>query len=96
MANPEPLNIPKPPDYNSNKKHEENFRDIHEHLRNLYIFMNTHFVSGSQAPYFSQSQLDHMVANNDLSQAGKLFMNNDTGKANFSEIVSGNLTMKEL
>lgn len=86
MANSAPLNIPKPPD-------SPDLKEMHKHLLSMYMFLNTHLSTGTQSPFFSQNQLNQM---SDLSQAGKIFMNHDTGKINVGEIVGGNLVIKQV
>ena len=86
MPDSVPLNIPKPPD-------SPDLKEIHKHLLDLSVFLNTHFSSGTQSPFFSQNQLNQM---SQLSQAGKVFMNHTTGKINVGEISGGNLVIKEV
>jgi len=89
MATPQPVNIPKPPD-------SPNLQEMHEWMLSFYGFYTTNHATGTQAPFFSQTQLNKMVSENDLEQAGKVFMNNDTGTLNAATIVAGNLVMKVL
>ena len=87
MPTPQPVNIPKPPD-------SANIEEMHAWMLSFYSFYVTNHATGSQAPFFSQSQLNQMVSENNLEQAGKVFMNNDTGELNVGTIVAGNLVMK--
>jgi hypothetical protein len=89
VSTPAVVDLPKPPDM-------PNLEDMHKWMLTLYMFLTNTLVTGSQMPFFSQTQLNQMVTNNDLKQAGKVFMNNDTGKLNAATIVSGNLTMQVL
>lgn len=86
MLDIEPLNIPKPPD-------SPDINEMHKHLLSMYMFLNTHLSTGTQSPFFTQSQLDQMT---DLSQAGRVFMNHTTGKLNVGEVESGNLVIKQI
>lgn len=89
MSTPDTLDLPKPPDSPS-------IEEMHKWILNMHMFLTNQLVGGNQMPFFSQDQLNQMVTNNDLSQAGKVFMNHDTGKINAATIVSGNLTMQVL
>jgi hypothetical protein len=89
MANPAPVDIPKPPN-------EPDLKALHKWALSMYIFMTNSFASGTQSTFFSQDQLNQMVSQNDLRQAGKVFMNHDTGRINAGTVVGGNLTMQVL
>lgn len=89
MATPIPVNIPKPPN-------EKNVDELHRWAHSLYSFLDQNFGNGTQATFLSQSQLNQMVSANDLSQAGKVFMNHDTGKVNVTTVVGGTLTLQVL
>ena len=89
MSDPVPVNIPKPPD-------DANLQELHKWALSLYIFMTNNFAAGTQSTFFSQNQLDQMVSQNDLTQAGKVFMNHDTGKINVGTVVGGNLVIQAL
>lgn len=83
------VNIPKPPD-------TANIDEMHKHMLSLYTFLQQNFGAGTQSTFFSQNQLNQMVSNNDLKQAGKIFMNSDTGKINAAIVTGGVLAMQVL
>lgn len=87
MANSFTVNIPKPPD-------NADLKEIHKWTTSFYSWALQNFGAGTQATFMSQDQLDQMVALNDLKQAGKVFMNHDTGKINVATVVAGALAMQ--
>lgn len=80
------FSIPKPPD-------NADLTELHTWAKDLFSFLTTNWQNGLQAPFFSQNQLDQMTS---LSQSGKFFFNNDTGKLMASEIDAGNLDIKTI
>lgn len=86
MASSPNFTIPKPPD-------NADLRELHTYVKDLYTFMVNNWQAGLQVPFFSQSQINQM---NTLSQAGKLFFNNDTGKMMVGEVEAGALAVKTI
>lgn len=78
--------IPKPPD-------NPNLDELHTWMKDMYSFLVTNWQAGVGLPFFSQNQINQMTA---LSQAGKVFFNNDTGKAMVGEVVTGALSIKTI
>lgn len=76
--------IPKPPD-------SPNLADLQTWAKDLYSFLVTNWQTGVQPPFFSQNQIDQMTS---LTQAGKIFFNNDTGKFMGGEVSGGALSVK--
>jgi hypothetical protein len=87
MADMSNFVIPKPPD-------NADLNTLQTWAKDLYGFLVNVFQTGVQPPFFSQNQIDQM--NGQLSQAGKLVFNNDTGKHMVGEVVAGNLVMKTI
>jgi hypothetical protein len=79
-----PSTIPKPPD-------SADVNEMHKWMLDMYVWAVEAFTKGLQAPFFSQSQIDGMT---ELSQAGRIFFNNDTGKFMGGEVDSSALTIK--
>lgn len=84
MANVPNFTIPKPPD-------KPDIDALQRWANDMYSFLINNWQSGLQAPFFSQDQLDQMT---ELSQSGKLFFNNDTGKFMGGEVVANALDIK--
>lgn len=79
-----PSTIPKPPD-------SANVQEMHKWMCDMYVWATNNITGGSQIPFFSASQIAQMT---DLSQAGKMFFNHDTGKFMGAEVVSNALSIK--
>jgi len=89
MSTPAVVDLPKPPD-------RPNVEDMHKWMLTMHMFLTNNMVTGNQVPFFSTNQLNQMVTNNDLKQAGKTFTNSDTGALTYAKVVAGNLTMQVL
>lgn len=53
-------------------------------------------INGLQPPFMSTDQLNTLEATNDLTQAGKIFFDSDTGKFKCTEVSGGNLVVKTI
>lgn len=89
MSNSLPVNIPKPPE-------KPDINEMHKWMNSIYLFLGQNFGTGTQSTFISQSQLNEMVTRNDLRQAGKVFINHDTGELTGTNVVAGTLTLKVL
>lgn len=78
-----PTTIPKPPD-------SADANEMHKWMLDFYTWAVEVFTKGLQVPFYSQSQIDAMT---ELSQAGRLFFNNDTGKFMGGEVLSSALAI---
>lgn len=86
MANIANFTIPKPPD-------KPDIAALQRWANDMYSFLINNWQSGLQIPFFSQDQITQMT---DLTQAGKLFFNNDTGKAMVGEVATDALSIKTI
>lgn len=86
MANVPNFVIPKPPD-------KADLNVLQKWANDMYSFLVTNWQTGIQPPFFSQDQIDQMTPTT-LTQAGKIFFNNDTGKFMGGEVVAGELAVK--
>lgn len=84
MANVPNFVIPKPPD-------KADLNAFQRWANDMYTFLVNNWQTGVQPPFFSQAQIDQMT---DLTQAGKIFFNNDTGKFMGGEVVADALAVK--
>jgi hypothetical protein len=89
MSTPQDVNLPKPPN-------DQNLGELVKWAQTMHIFLTNNVVTGNQHPFFSTAQLNQMVTNNDLQQAGKTFTNSDTGALTYAKVVAGNLTLQVL
>lgn len=84
MADQPNFVIPKPPDSSEPAA-------LQTWAKDMYSFLVTNWQAGVQPPFFSQNQINQMTS---LSQAGKIFFNNDTGKFMGGEVSGGTLSVK--
>jgi len=68
-------------------------QEIKAWMSTLCTFINNQMASGTQATFMTTAKLAEMVSNNDHSQAGKHFFNQETNKPMVSYISSGNLVI---
>lgn len=84
MADQPNFIIPKPPD-------SADINELHTYAKDMYTFLVNIMQAGVQVPFFSQNQISQMTS---LTQAGKIFFNNDTGKFMGGEVSGGMLSLK--
>lgn len=84
MADVQRISIPAPPD-------KADLEALHKWALSLYIWLQSMFAGGLQAAFLSQAQIDQITQ---LSDSGKIFFNNDTGKFSGSVIEGGAVVIK--
>ena len=80
------MSIPVPPD-------TVDLNSLHRWALSITKWLSNNHLQGLQTTPMSQTELDLMTANNDLTQSGKLFANTSDGKNYQATVVAGTLTI---